>query len=169
MGRMDHSPVRFFGFWTPHPALRATFPSRGRLYGRERGFLVTVKVQGKTFELRYDLATMEMIEDEFGSQEKMREAMKAKSVKSMRTMFRIMANSARDVAGLPALKAAEVDRMLKHATLAEVNLISQAFTAAMEEGMKSETTGGNEADDEVSDEYLKEIEAKNGRAGGRRG
>ena len=131
--------------------------------------MVTVKVQGKTFELRYDLATMEMIEDEFGSQEKMREAMKAKSVKSMRTMFRIMANSARDVAGLPALKAAEVDRLMKHATLAEVNLISQAFTAAMEEGMKSETTGGNEADDEVSDEYLKEIEAKNGRAGGRRG
>lgn len=132
--------------------------------------MATVKIQGKTYELRYDLATMEMIEDEFGSQEKMREAMKnGKNVKTLRTMFRIMVNSARDVEGLPALKAAEVDKQLKHATLAEMALISQAFGEAMEEGMKSETTGGNEADDEVSDEYLKEIESKNGKAGGRQG
>ena len=42
-----------------------------------------------------------------------------------------------------------------------VQKVSAAISAAVNEGMKSETTGGNEADDEVHDEYLDEIESKN--------
>jgi len=39
--------------------------------------------------------------------------------------------------------------------------IGQAVRAAIDDGMKSETVEGEEADDEVFDVYLAEIEAKN--------
>lgn len=39
-----------------------------------------------------------------------------------------------------------------------VGLLTAAVKQAIEEGMKSETTGGNEADDTVHDEYLEELE-----------
>jgi hypothetical protein len=39
--------------------------------------------------------------------------------------------------------------------------VSEAVQAAIAEGSKSETTEGNEADDDVHDIYLEEIERKN--------
>lgn len=127
--------------------------------------MARVKIRGAVFELRYDVSTIEAIEDEFGTMEAMREAMKGSSVKNLRKMFQIMVNSARDMRGQAPMTPQDAKDILAHATLWELKRLSEAFTQALEEGMKSETTGGNEADSEEVDEVLEELERKNARAG----
>ena len=51
---------------------------------------------------------------------------------------------------------------IKHADMGMISRISEAVQQAITDGSKSETTDGNEADDEVHDIYLEEIERKNG-------
>ena len=50
---------------------------------------------------------------------------------------------------------------LKRLRVSAIAGIGNAINAAIKEGMKSETTDGAEADDEVFDVYLNEIEQKN--------
>ena len=122
--------------------------------------MASIEINGKVYGLRFDLYAMEQIEEEFGSVKNVFDAFKnGKQLKATRILFRILANSwlsnegeAETVTG-DEIKHADID-MIKH--------ISEAVQAAIAEGSKSETTDGNEADDEVHDIYLEEIERKNG-------
>lgn len=122
--------------------------------------MASVIVKGKEYPLRFDLYAMEQIEEEFGNVKGAFDTLKdGKQIKATRILFKILANSwlsnegeAETVTG-DEIKHADID-MIKH--------ISEAVQAAIAEGSKSETTDGNEADDEVHDIYLEEIERKNG-------
>ena len=121
--------------------------------------MASFEIKGKVYPLKFDMYAMEQIEDEFGGVKAMYEAMRGENGKSvakaMKVIFRILANSARNERDLPeSITGDEVVHC-------NVNRLSAAIAEAITEGMKSETTGGNEADDEVHDEYLEELEAKN--------
>lgn len=127
--------------------------------------MASITIKGVKYDLRFDMWALEQIENEFGGVKKMYESLAGKDaslVKSMSVVFRILANSARDYAGLkPNVTGEEV----RHTS---VGLLTRAVHEAIDEGMKAETANGNEADDQVHDEYLEEIE-KNGQTGGKRG
>ena len=118
--------------------------------------MASITIRGTKYELLFDMWSLEQIEKEFGGVRKMFEAMNgadgASLATAMSTIFRILANSARDAAGLAATVTGDE---VRHTP---VGLLTAAVKQAIEEGMKSETTGGNEADDAVHDEYLEELE-----------
>ena len=118
-----------------------------------------ITIRGKKYELRFDMWALEQIEEEFGGVKKMLENLRstegASLSRSMSTVFRILANSARDYAGLePNVTGDEV----RHVPVGE---LTKAVNAALDHGMKSETTGGNEADDEPQDALEEEYNEKN--------
>ena len=119
--------------------------------------MASITIRGTKYELLFDMWALEQIEQEFGGVRKMyanlRGAEGTENVaKTMAAVFRILGNSARDAAGMaPNLTVDEV----RHVS---VGKITEAIREAIDEGMKSETTDGNEADDEVHDEYLEELE-----------
>ena len=76
----------------------------------------------------------------------------------IRSLFRILANSALSYEGKEETVTGDELRRLR---IRAVNGVGVAVRAAIEEGMKSETTGGAEADDQVFDVYLAEIDEKN--------
>jgi hypothetical protein len=100
---------------------------------------------------------LEQIESEFGGVKKMYDSLRGGDgtvnlSKAMATVFRILANSSRDAAGLTTNVTGDEVRHVS------VGKLTEAVHAAINEGMKAETQDGNEADDEVHDEYLEEIE-----------
>ncbi len=118
--------------------------------------MASITIQGKKYDLLFDMWALEQIEQEFGGVRKMYEGLSGADGRSlsatMSTVFRILANSARDAKGLePNVTGDEV----RHTS---VGKLTEAVKAAIEEGMHAETVGGNEADDTVHDEYLEEIE-----------
>lgn len=121
--------------------------------------MASVTVKGKTYGLRFDLYAMEQIEEAFGSVKSVFEVMNnGKQIKATRTLFRILANSYLSNNGEEEIVTGDE---IKHAGLDEIRSISEAVQQAITEGTKSETTQGNEADDQVHDIYLEEIERKN--------
>lgn len=118
--------------------------------------MASITIKGTKYELLFDMWALEQIEKEFGGVKKMYESLRggdgASLATAISTVFRILANSARDEAGLTANVTGEEVRHVS------VGKLTKAVHEAIEEGMKSETTGGNEADDTVHDEYLEEIE-----------
>lgn len=120
--------------------------------------MVKLKVGEKEYGLRLDMYAMEMIEDEFGSMKEMFEKIQAGGSKTVRTLFRILANAELAYEGKEETVTGDELRRLK---VAAMTGLGAAIRAAVEEGMKSETTDGAEADDEVFDVYLSEIESKN--------
>jgi hypothetical protein len=78
--------------------------------------------------------------------------------KAIRSLFRILANAQLAYEGKEETVTGDELKRLRVSAIAG---IGQAIRAAVEEGMKSETTDGEEADDQVFDVYLSEIEAKN--------
>ena len=120
--------------------------------------MIKLRVEGREYGLRMDLYAMEQIEEEFGGMKEMFERIKWNSGKAVRTLFRILANAALAYEGKEETVTGKELLRLRPAAL---NGISQAIRAAVEEGMKSETNEGEEADDEVYDCYLAEVEAKN--------
>jgi hypothetical protein len=121
--------------------------------------MASFTIKGKTYPLKFDMYAMEQIEEEFGGVREMYEAMRGENGKSvakaMKSIFRILANSARNEMDLPEnITGDEVAHC-------NIHQLSGAIAEAITAGMKSETTGGNEADDQVHDEYLEELEAKN--------
>lgn len=118
--------------------------------------MAKVVIDGKEYGLRFDLYAMEQIEEELGSMKAAFDALRGgKQLKTTRIMFKIMANSYLSFAGE---KETITGDEIKHAGMDAIMTISDAIKKAVEEGSKSETTGGNEADDEVHDIYLEEIE-----------
>lgn len=120
--------------------------------------MVKLKVGEKEYGLRLDLYAMEQIEDEFGSMKEMFETLQNGGSRAIRKLFRIMANAQLAYEDKEETVTGDELKRLKVSAIAG---IGQAIRAAVEEGMKSETTNGEAADDEVYDVYLSEIEAKN--------
>jgi len=123
----------------------------------------SIKIGDKEYELVFSMYTMELIEEKYG---KVREIIDriAKSekpeVKLTRELFVMMARTALWEKGLPE----EVnDRPLRKLHFEDYQrlMIRQRMIIEIARGMKSETTGGNEADDEKHDAWLEEDE-KNG-------
>ena len=119
---------------------------------------IKVRVKGKEYGLRFDLYAMEKIEEEFGSVKNIFDTLKeGKQIKATRTLFRILANSWKSFNGEPEDVTGDE---IKHAGIDAIKEVSEAVQHAIAEGSKSETTEGNEADDEVHDIFLEEIERK---------
>ena len=122
--------------------------------------MASVNVKGKEYGLRFDLYAMEQIEEEFGSVKDVFTALQnGKQIKTTRKLFKILANSYLSNQGEEESVTGDE---IKHEGMDMIKTISEAVQAAITEGSKSETTDGNEADDEVHDMYLEEIERKNG-------
>ena len=120
--------------------------------------MVKLKIGDTEYGLRMDMYAMEQIEEEFGDMKAMFEKIQNGGSKTLQKLFKIMANSQLAYEGKEETVTGDE---LKRLRVAAVTGIGQAIHAAVAEGMKSETTDGAEADDEVFDVYLQEIEAKN--------
>lgn len=120
--------------------------------------MVVLKVDGKDYPMRMDMYAMEQIEEEYGSMKDMFDKLQKGSVKIVKSLFKILANSALSYQGKEETVTGEE---LKRLRVSAINGVGVAVRAAIEEGMKSETTGGSEADDQVFDVYLAELESKN--------
>ena len=122
--------------------------------------MASVIISGREYNLRFDLYAMEQIEEEFGSLKSVFEVMSGgKQIKATRTLFKILANSWLSNEGEAETVTGDE---IKHADIDQIKAVSAAVQQAIAEGSKSETTQGNEADDEVHDIYLEEIDRKNG-------
>lgn len=126
-----------------------------------------VRINGKTYRMRFDMSAYEEIETTFGGAEEALDVIRGGrgAISPLKKLFVILVNCQRDLDGMPPITENEIP---KHTSMAKVREISDAITAAFAEGMRSETTGGYEADEEAHDVYLEEIE-KNGQTGDRRG
>ena len=125
--------------------------------------MAIIKVKGKEYGLRFDLYAMEQIEETFGSVKNAFDALReGKQLKTTRQLFKILANSYLSYHGQEETVTGDE---IKHEGMDIVVQISEAVKDAIAEGSKSETTGGNEADDEKHDVYLEEIEKKNSLTG----
>ena len=116
-------------------------------------------IAGREFDLVYNVHTMEAIEDEFGDQQTMLREYREnrQSVKVLKKLFKAMANSGEWLAGREeTVTGDEMDRL----TLKGLDTLSKIVSQTMEESLRSETTGGNEADDEPYDMVLAEIEKR---------
>lgn len=122
--------------------------------------MASITIKGTEYKLRMDLHAMQVIEDEYGDLKNAFEAFrnqggKRRSVKMTKLMFRALANSGRRKDGLPEdVTGDEIDDF----NLGDLNNLSIALNKAMEEAMHAETVNGNEADDDVHDEYMEQIE-----------
>ena len=117
--------------------------------------MVKLKVGETEYGLRMDMYAMEQIEDEFGSMREMFEKFREGGSKAVRTLFKILANAQLAYEGEEETVTGDE---LKHLKVTAMNGLGSAIRAAVEEGMRSETTDGAEADDEIFDVYLREIE-----------
>jgi len=120
--------------------------------------MVKLKIGETEYGLRMDMYAMELIEDEFGSLKEMFDKIRDGGSRNIRNLFRILANAQLAYEGKEETVTGDE---LKRLRVTAMNGIANAIKAAIEEGMKSETTDGAEADDEVFDVYMQEIEAKN--------
>jgi hypothetical protein len=118
-----------------------------------------IRINGVDYELRFDLYAMEQIEDEFGNLKSVFDMLRSgeKQVKLIRALFRIMANSALSYAGKPETVTGDE---LKHLPIPRLREVGEAARRALDEGMKVEMSNGGEADDDIHDGYLEEIERK---------
>ena len=126
--------------------------------------MASVKINGKEYGLRFDLYAMEQIEEEFGGVKTVFDTLREgkHQIKTTRTLFRILANS---YLSYNDQEETVTGNEVKHCGMDAIKAISDAVQKAISEGSHSETTGGNEADDEVHDMFLEEIERKNLRTG----
>lgn len=122
--------------------------------------MTETRIEGRAFELRFDMYAMEMVEEEFGGiRELFQELQGGKQVKALKSIFRIMGNSALTFRGEPEkITGNEILRL----TVAEMRQLTRDIQAEIRKSMKKETADGNEADDEVHDLYEDEESEKNG-------
>lgn len=122
--------------------------------------MARLKYRGVTYELLFNLYAVEQIEDEFGGMTAMFEQLRGgKQYQTIRKLFRILGNAALEIRGLPEILTGDE---IRHADQREIGEISKAIQAAFADGRKTETSGGNEADDERRDLYEDETDEKNG-------
>ena len=124
-----------------------------------------VIINDKTYGLRFDVGALEAVEAEFGDLRAAFEALKGSGnmdrISAIKRLFVILANCERGYRG----EAEDITSdALKHAPLYVLSELGDAIVAAIKESMHLETLNG-EADDEVHDGFLEEIESKNGLTG----
>lgn len=123
-----------------------------------------IRINGRDYDLRLNLWAMQRIEEKYGdAQEALKKFREKRSMSMLAEMFAIMANGGRRHAKLPTDVTEDV---LEECTLADMNAVAIAMRQAMDEGMKTEATGGGEADDESRDALAAEYDEKNGLTGG---
>lgn len=123
--------------------------------------MTETRIDGRIYELRFDLYAMEGVEEEFGSMKELFEIMSSgkRQVKTLKSLFRLMGNSARAYRGEEEnITGQEVLRL----TVREMGELSEAMKREIQKSMKKETMDGNEADDEDHDLYETESDRKNG-------
>lgn len=127
-----------------------------------------VIIRGEEYTLRLDLDAMEQIEDAFGSLRAVQEVGQGNGgeTKTIKKLFVIMVNCARDYAGRTDMIDESV---LKHGSIGTLRKISDGIREAMNEAMRAETVNGGPADDETHDAYLEEIEAAEKKRDGKQG
>ena len=122
--------------------------------------MAKITIKDKEYLLRMDVYAMEKIEEKWGDLKEALMEFKGKGrgkTKVIKEMFKILANSGQFHLGLPEdVTGEEINGM----TLADLNKLSQTLTLTMDESLHAETVNGNEADDEVHDEYAEELERR---------
>lgn len=120
---------------------------------------VIVEFQGQGYELLFNLYAMEQIEDEWGSMRAMAQELDSgKQYQSLRKLFRILGNAARESRDLPeSLTGKEIRR----ASPDEITRIRDGILEAISLGKRTETQEGEEASDEHRDLYQDENDEKN--------
>jgi len=112
------------------------------------------------YELVFNMYAMELIEEKYDDARatinRLVESPK-QELKLCRELFVIMANAAREAKGEPE---DVTDKPLKEMKFEDYNnlMLRAKLIIEVAHGMRSETTGGNEADDTVHDAYLEEDE-----------
>lgn len=119
--------------------------------------MASIKIGGEEYTLRMDIHAMEKIEEEFGD---LKEAMqqfrgKNRKISMVKAMFRILANSGRWKDGKPEDVTGEE---INGFNMGDLNRLAIALNETLEESMHAETVNGGEADDDVHDEYMEELE-----------
>lgn len=126
--------------------------------------MAQVTINGKTYGMRFDLGALEDVEREFGDLKAVFDSLKGGTgrIDTIKRMFVIMANCDRSFRG----EAEDITvEALRHAPLSALSTLGEAITEAMKDSMRVETVNGGEADDEVHDGFLEEIESKNAPTG----
>lgn len=123
-----------------------------------------VRINGQLYKLRFDMYAFEQVEEQFGG---IREAFGAMSpagggkiLPVVKKLFAILANSQRNMDGLP--EDVTGDEITKHESVSKLLEISNAIKAAMAQGMAAETADGGPASDKKKNPIKEEHEAKNG-------
>jgi len=123
-----------------------------------------VRINGQLYRLRFDMYAFEQVEEQFGG---IREAFGAMSpagggkiLPVVKKLFAILANSQRNMDGLP--EDVTGDEITKHESVSKLLEISNAIKAAMAQGMAAETADGGPASDKKKNPIKEEYEAKNG-------
>lgn len=120
--------------------------------------MVKLKIGDAEYGLLMDLEALEQIQTDYESIAYVADKLKKNDVKTIKGVFKIFANAALTAEGKdPTVTGNELNTL----RIAALRGIGSALTGAINEGMKSETTSGDVADDEVYDVYLAEIEEKN--------
>ena len=127
-----------------------------------------VTIKGKEYELVFNLYALEQIRDKIGNPgDVMPRLQDADNMdyKLLRQLFVILANTAREARDLPE---DVTDKPLKRMHIEDFqrSMLWAKIVIEVSNGWKSETTGGNEADNEKHDVWLEEDE-KNGGTGAR--
>ena len=123
-----------------------------------------IRFNEQLYKLRFDMYAFELIEQEFGG---VREAMNAinpngggKVLPTAKKLFAILANSQRNMDGLPENVTGE--EIPKHAPISKLLELSDVIKAAIVQGRYSETVDCGPASDKKKNPLEEEYEAKNG-------
>jgi len=127
-----------------------------------------VTIKGQEYELVFNMYAVEQIQDKIGSLTDVMARIQDKEnidYKLVRQLFVILANTAREARDLPE---DVTDKPLKrmHIQDFQQSMLWAKIVIEIASGWKSETTGGNEADNEKHDVWLEEDE-KNAVTGAR--
>ena len=121
--------------------------------------MAEIRINGVNYDLRLNLWAMKQIEDKYGdAQEALKKFRTKRSMGMLVEMFVILANGGRRHAKQPT---DVTEAALEDCNLADMNAVAVAMREAMDEGMRTEATGGGEADDESRDALAAEYDEKN--------
>lgn len=122
-----------------------------------------IMIGDKEYDLVFNMYTMELIEEKYDDARavinRLVESPK-QELKLCRELFVMMANTARELKGEPEDVTDEALKGMNFEDYSKLMLRAKLIIEVAH-GMKSETTGGNVADDTVHDAFLEEDE-KNG-------
>lgn len=127
-----------------------------------------ITIKGKEYEIAFNMYALEQIREKIGNPgEVMKRLENPQDIdyKLVRQLFVILANTARELQDLPEDVSDKPLRRL-HVQDFQNARIWEKIVIEIANGWKSETTGGNEADNEKHDVWLEEDE-KNGETGAR--